>query len=119
MSTIDLSQLSSAGRNAVAIVKEGGVVVVCLLIVAFFFGQKAGWIPDIEQQLHRSLELQHGRLFAETSDQTTILRENQAILHRQLEMMERNQRSQMRLTRGLCISITKTSEAEKRCLGED
>lgn len=119
MSTIDLSQLSSAGRNAVAIVKEGGVVVVCLFIVAFIFGQKAGWIPDVEQQLHRSLELQHGRLFAETSDQTAILRQNQALLTKQLDMMEKNQRAQMRLTRGLCISITRSADAEKRCLGED
>lgn len=111
MSTIDLSQLSSAGRNAVAMVKEGGVVVICLLIVAFFFGQRAGWIPDIEQQ-------QHARIVSAISEFTGIMRASQELQGRQIELMERNQRAQLRITRGLCMSVTKTSEAENRCLGD-
>ncbi|MFO0773698.1 MAG: hypothetical protein U0172_03420 [Nitrospiraceae bacterium] len=118
MSMLDLTQLSAPGRTIVAVVKEGGVVLLCLLIVGFLFGQRAGFIPDIEHEAHIFIERQNEQLKADTVEQTMILKQNQEILRQQLELMERNQKSQMRLTRGLCISVTKTAEAEQRCLGE-
>lgn len=116
---LDLSQLSNGGRTAVAVVKEGGVVLVCLVVAGFYLGQTAGWIPDVERETHRTLKDQHTELRGDVQAQTLILKQNQDLLARQLDLMERNQKAQMRLTRGLCISITKTSDAERRCLGDD
>lgn len=109
---IDPNTLPVWGRIVSVWIKELGAILLALVVTAFFLGQRAGWIPDIERESHEWLK-------AETRIQTSILQANQTILNRQLELMERNQKAQMRLTRGLCISVTKTSDAERRCLGDD
>lgn len=109
---IDANTLPVWGRIVSVWIRELGAILLALLVTGFLLGQKAGWIPDVERDTHEWLK-------TESRSQTSILQANQTILNRQLELMERNQKAQMRLTRGLCISVTRTSDAERRCLGDD
>lgn len=112
MSAIDPNSLPLWGRIVSVWIRGLGAILLAILVTGFLLGQKAGWIPDVERDTHEWLK-------SETRMQTVVLKDNQSILNRQLELMERNQKAQMRLTRGLCISVTKTSDAERRCLGDD
>ncbi len=109
---IDQSGMPVWGRMVAMWIREFGAIVLALFVTGFLLGQKSGVIPDIERETHDLLKV-------ESRAQTGLLQSNQAILNRQLEIMERNQKAQMRLTRGLCISVAKTSDAERRCLGDE
>ena len=99
-------------RAVVAWIKELGTTGIAVLLVAFYLGQQAGWIPNIDRDDHHLIK-------NETIAQTIILRENQRLMAVSIEQARINQESLSQLARGICISVTKTSEIERRCLGQD
>ena len=99
-------------RAIVAWIKELGTTGIAVLLVAFYLGQQSGWIPNIEREDHRLIK-------EETLAQTMILKENQRLMAVSIEQARMNQESLSQLARGICISVTKTSEIERRCLGQE
>lgn len=100
-----LTSLPQWVQDAVAIIKEAGAIGLAILVVAFYLGQQAGWIPDTDRA-------DHVELLSETKRQTAIINQNQDMLKRQVDQMERMQQAIMSVARGVCYQATK-GDAEK------
>ena len=96
-------------QRSVAAIKEAGAVGLAIIIVCFYLGQQAGLIGNIERT-------EHMLLMDETKRQTVILTENQKLLSAIIESSRSNQVAFVQLARGICISVTKTTDIEMRCL---
>lgn len=97
-------------QKALAIIKEAGAIGLAVIIVGFYLGQQAGLIGNIDR-------VDHAQLITETQRQTVLLIQNQRSMQEVLDQMKGNNIAFLQLARGICISVTKTSEIEKRCLG--
>ena len=107
---MSLDKLPMWAQEIVAFVKEAGVISLAVLVVAFYLGQQAGWIGDVNMQGHQELA-------AMAQKQTDILLENQRIMKALVELNEKNGKSFMILARGICLSVTNKQDVEARCLG--
>lgn len=95
-----LTSLPQWVQDAVAIVKEAGAIGLAILVVAFYLGQQAGWIPDTNRA-------DHVALMDETRRQTSLINQNQDMLKRQVEQMQNTQQAIMSMARGVCYQATK------------
>lgn len=95
-----LTSLPQWVQDAVAIIKEAGAIGLAILVVAFYLGQQAGWIPNIDRA-------DHVELLSETKRQTTLINQNQEMLKRQVDQMQSSQEAIMSMARGVCYQATK------------
>lgn len=102
--------LPPRAREVVAYIKETGTTGIAVLMVAFFLGQQAGWIPNVDRVDHKSL-------LDETAAQTIILKQNQMLVNKQIEQMSANQKAIMQLAWGVCMSVAKVKDQDKPCWG--
>ena len=97
-------------QEMIAVIKEAGAIGLAILVVSFYLAQQAGWIGNIDRE-------QHKELIIETQRQTVILKDNQRVITELVQQSRANQEAFVTLARGICISVTKSSEIERRCLG--
>lgn len=102
--------ISARAREVVAYIKETGTTGIAVLMVGFFLGQQAGWIPNVDRIDHKSL-------LEETAAQTIILKQNQQLVNKQIEQMSANQKAIMQLAWGVCMSVAKVKDQDKPCWG--
>lgn len=95
-----LTSLPQWVQDAVAIIKEAGAIGLAILVVAFYLGQQAGWIPDTDRA-------DHVELLSETKRQTSLINQNQDMLKRQVEQMQNTQQAIMSMARVVCYQATK------------
>lgn len=96
-------------QELIALIKEAGAIGLAIIVVSFYLAQQAGWIGNIDRQEHRELII-------ETQRQTVILKDNQRVIEILINQSRENQDAFIMLARGICISVTKTSLIEQRCL---
>lgn len=101
--------LSEAAQTVLAYVDKAGTAGIALMMVAFYLGQQAGWVPNVDR-------MDHTALMRETQQQNLLLQSNQELLKEIVRQARGNQIAFVQLARGICISVTKTSEIERRCL---
>lgn len=94
----------------IIVVKEAGAIGLAIIIVCFYLGQQAGWISNVDRAEHQTL-------IEETKRQTFLLADNQRILKELVEQSRANQGAFLQVARGICISVTKSFDIERRCLG--
>lgn len=99
-------------QQVIALVKEAGAIGLAIMVVGFYMAQQAGWIGNVDR-------LEHRELIIETQRQTTILKDNQRIISEMVTQSRDNHEAFVQLARGICISVTKTSDIERRCLGSE
>jgi ABC-type Mn2+/Zn2+ transport system ATPase subunit len=109
---LDKEPLSQHARTVLAYIKETGTTGIAVLMVGFDLGQAAGWIPNVDR-------LDHKIVLDESRAQTQMLQTNQELLKEVVRQARLNQIAFVQLARGICISVTKTSEIERRCLSTD
>ena len=97
-------------QEVLAVIKEAGAIGLAIMVVFFYLGQQAGWIGNVDRQEHRELII-------ETQRQTVILRDNQRVITDLVNQSRANQEAFVTLARGICISVTKSIDIERRCLG--
>ena len=102
--------ISSRAREIVAYIKETGTTGIAVLMVGFFLGQQAGWIPNVDRVDHKTL-------LDETAAQTVILRQNQTLMTKQIEQMTANQKAILQLAWGVCMAVAKVKDQDKQCWG--
>ena len=102
--------ISSRAREVVAYIKETGTTGIAVLMVGFFLGQQAGWIPNVDR-------IDHKALLEETAAQTIILKQNQQLVNKQIEQMTANQKAILQLAWGVCMSVAKVKDQDKQCWG--
>ena len=99
-------------QELIALIKEAGAIGLAFIVVAFYLAQQAGWIGNVDRQEHRELII-------ETQRQTVILKDNQRVITDLVNQSRANQEAFVTLARGICISVTKTMDIERRCLGNE
>lgn len=99
-------------QEIIAIIKEAGAIGLAIIVVSFYLAQQAGWVGNVDRQEHRELII-------ETQRQTIVLKENQRIIGELVSQSRANQLAFVQLARGICISVTKTNDIERRCLGNE
>lgn len=107
---MDQTVLSLKAKVAIAYIKEAGITGIAFLMVAFYLGQQAGWISNVDR-------LDHKALIEETRLQTVVLNDNRRELRESLERSQANQAAFVQLARVICISSTRTPDLQQWCLG--
>lgn len=104
--------LTPQARAWVAYIKETGTTGIAFLMVVFFLGQQAGWIPNVDRQDHKAL-------LEETQAQSVVLKDSQRLMRQSLEQASANQEAFVKLARVTCMSAAKTHDIQQWCLGVD
>ena len=107
---MSIEKLPIWAQEIISVIKEAGAIGLAILVVSFYMAQQAGWIGNIDRQEHRELIIEAQR-------QTVIIRDNQRVLTELVQQSRANQEAFVTLARGICISVTKSSDIERRCLG--
>lgn len=107
-----MDELPKKSRIVIAYIKEGGITGIAFVLVAFYLGQQAGWISNVDR-------MDHIALIEETRAQTVILTDNQRTLRESVNQAQANQAAFMQLARVICISSARTPDLQQWCLGEN